>query len=306
VSPSAEPTVHIGVDDDVSSSTTQPFVVAVSVMGSVLLVGVCAFLFYKRHELRVKDVHSKFFKVAPTNNNPQMWLDEAPDVVVLPGSGEKGAEMEPERRSFFSGVGAYVTGRAFSRSSSHGTFQPPEDNSPRGVALSSNNRSVSSDVLRSTSEDTIPRMNSTSPRLRFPSYSFSDRATPMSMLDVLRDDSPSSESEDEESSDRTSTSSSEDSSGGFSSYMLSDRSSPRTSMQSSFDATSTGIRSRGSSFHTGGLRSRNTSFHASTVGFHGDSARNGGSSFHAARRRFASSFDSVYEEIMRTNGEDAV
>ena len=312
VAPSAEPTFQSRADDEVNSSGTQPFVIAVSVMGSVLLVGVCAFLFYKRHELRVKGVHSKFFKVAPnsdTGNAPPMWLtDEAPDVVMLPGTGDNASEQN-SIRSFFSGAGAFMDARSPIRSNSQSALLLSAEGSTPSDRHLSHSRSFSNDALRSTSEDSIPRMRSNSPRSRFQSYSMSDRATPVAMLDALRNSSSSSSSSesesDNDSADSSSASSSEGSSGDLSSYVISDRSSPRSSMRSSFDATSTGMRSRGSSFHTNGLRSRNSSFHAN-AGLHHESARLRGSSFHAARRRFASSFDSVYEEIIRTKGEDAV
>jgi len=90
--PTAQPSTEstLLINDDTSDSTAAAnvpqYVIAVSVTGAVLLIGACAFLFYKRHELRVKRVHGKFGKVVPDPTLP-MWLpEETPDREDVPHS----------------------------------------------------------------------------------------------------------------------------------------------------------------------------------------------------------------------------
>ena len=122
VQPSRKPTVSptlestaISADDDAEighQTGTPQYVIAVSVVGGVLLIGLCAFLFYKRHDLRVKEANKKFFKVIPNAEGaPSMWLeDESPEVLMLASStnGSDGTHTErhANRQSQYTGAGA--------------------------------------------------------------------------------------------------------------------------------------------------------------------------------------------------------
>jgi len=162
--PTAAPSRENGeVSDSNSTSGTAPFVIAVSVMGSVLLVGLCVFLFYKRHELRVKDVHKKFAKVAPvprpTGSRPTWLAHGTPDVLVLDASDSEysgSEETDQVRRRAYSGTGAYADGvriagsrssPSFSARSSTDTFQSSLKHAarPRGFSYASAMNDDSSD-----------------------------------------------------------------------------------------------------------------------------------------------------------------
>jgi len=260
-------------------------------MGSVLLVGVCAFLFYKRHELRVKDVHSKFFKTAPEPERAHpMWLaDEAPDVVVVPLS----SSADDSNRM---GAGAYMV---HGKTGYHHENLPSERaNGETDLSICALETNLHYRGMHAPSEVDAPVSTVFgTPGIVAVTTTDSDdansHASAVSQLHTSTRYTSSSDGNEEVSSDSSSDDSS-DATEESSMYMTQDSapSSPRSSVRlSSFDGFGAGARSRGSSFHTG---------------VHQGHIRSRGSSFHTVRRRFASSFDSVYEEILRTKGEDAV
>lgn len=109
-------------------------------MGSVLLVCLCAFLFYQRHELRVQDVQKKFAHVVPSaaaGARPTWLAHGTPDVLMLDasdsnsdiGSGSKSEyseseETDQDQRPVYFGGGANVDGLLSQRSRSSSSVSP--------------------------------------------------------------------------------------------------------------------------------------------------------------------------------------
>lgn len=104
--PSSVPTVapsavtgEVGSDDN-NSSETASYVIAVSVTGSVLLVCLCAFLFYQRHELRVEDIQKKITKEALSSAEPSpTWLPHDARDVLQSDASDSGDDCTRSTRS---------------------------------------------------------------------------------------------------------------------------------------------------------------------------------------------------------------